>query len=180
MKKTALLIIDVQNGMFTKEDSVYNSEQILFNIKHLIVDARKHNIPIFYIQHNAMTGGVLEKGTEGWKIHPEVRPTSSSNIIQKTTPDSFYKTDLHNQLQKQNIEHLVLTGIQSEICVDTTCRRAFSLGYEVTLVSDAHSTWDSAELSAQQIINHHNQLLKWFATPKETKDILFDESYSHL
>ena len=176
MKKTALLIIDVQTGMFMKENLVYKSEKIIFNIKHLIADARKNNSPIFYIQHNAIVvGSRLETGTEAWKIHPGVTPTSSNIIIQKTTPDSFYKTDLNAQLRKRNIEHLVITGIQSEVCVDTTCRKAFSLGYKVTLVTDAHSTWDSTELSARQIINHHNQVLRWFAVTKKTMDIMFDE-----
>ena len=175
MKKTALLIIDVQNGMFMKENLVYNSEKIISNLKYLIEDARKNNSPIFYIQHNANIGSRLETGTEEWKIHPEVTPTSSNIIIQKTTPDSFYKTDLNGQLRTRNIEHLVITGIQSEVCVDTTCRKAFSLGYKVTLVTDAHSTWDSTELSAQQIINHHNQVLRWFAVTKKTMDVMFNE-----
>ncbi|TQR10931.1 isochorismatase family protein [Psychrobacillus soli] len=61
------------------------------------------------------------------------------------------------------MEHLVIAGIQSEVCVDTTCRRAFSKEYKVTLVSDAHSTWDSKEFLAQQIISLHNDVLRWFA-----------------
>ena len=175
MKKTALLIIDVQNGMFMKEDSVYNSDEILFNIKQLIANARSNHVPIFYIQHNAKTGSRLEHGTEAWEIHPEVAPSSSNIIIQKTTPDSFFKTDLNAQLRNKNIGHLVIAGIQSEVCVDTTCRNAFSLGYKVTLVTDAHSTWDTSELSAEQIINHHNQVLRWFSVPKKTKDFIFNE-----
>lgn len=94
-------------------------------------------------------------------------------MIQKTTPDSFYKTKLYEELQKLHIEHLVVAGIQSEVCVDTTCRNAYSLNYKITLVLDAHSTWDSEELSAQQTINHHNQVLRWFAETKETRDITF-------
>ncbi|MFD2446865.1 cysteine hydrolase family protein [Bacillus sp. CGMCC 1.16607] len=171
MKNTALLIIDVQNGMFFEEDPVFNSEKLILNLKQLIETARSSNTPIFYIQHNEPSG--LEHGTKAWEIHHEVNPTSTDIIIQKTTPDSFFNTNLDEELKKQNINHLVLTGIQSEICVDTTCRKAFSLGYDVTLVTDAHSTWKSSELSAQQIINHHNQVLKWFADTKETKDIMF-------
>ena len=117
----------------------------------------------------------MENGTFGWEIHPEIAPADDDIIIQKTTPDSFHKTDFEEQLQKQGIEHLVLTGIQTDICVDTTCRRAFSMGYDVTLVEDAHSTWNCGNLSAQQIIDHHNAVLKWFARSRKTSEIEFSE-----
>ncbi|MGM9986012.1 MAG: cysteine hydrolase family protein [Bacillaceae bacterium] len=172
MKQTALLIIDVQNGMFLEENPVFNSEKLLFNLKQLIVHARHNHIPIFFIQHNAPIGRALENGTEGWKIHPEITPTKADTVIQKTTPDSFYRTNLEEELKKQQITNLILTGIQSEVCVDTTCRSAYRLDYKITLVTDAHSTWDSSQLSAQQIIDHHNHVLQWFAQPKKTKDII--------
>ncbi|GIN85894.1 isochorismatase [Heyndrickxia sporothermodurans] len=169
MKNSALLIIDVQNEMFLEENPVFHSEKLLHNLKQLINNARSNGVPIFYIQHNDSS---LQNGTELWKIHPEISPSSSDITIQKTTPDSFHRTNLYEELMKQNINHLIITGIQSEICIDTTCRRAFSLGYDITLVTDAHSTWSSSELSAQQIINHHNQVLRWFAETKETKEII--------
>lgn len=170
MKKTALLIIDVQNEMFLEENPVYNSTKLIIKLKHLLETARSNHIPIFYIQHN---DSYLTQGSNEWEIHPEIKPDITDTIIQKTTPDSFYKTNLQDELQKQQIEHLVLAGIQSEICVDTTCRNAYSLGYDITLVTDAHSTWDSEQLTAQQIIHHHNQVLRWFADMKETKDVAF-------
>ena len=64
-------------------------------------------------------------------------------MIQKWTPDSFHETSLHDELKNKGIQNLILTGNQTEMCVDTTCRRAFSLGYDVTVVKDAHGTWDS-------------------------------------
>lgn len=173
MNNTALLIIDVQQGMFAEENPVYNGTQLLANIQQLIAYARSQHIPIYYIQHTEPTGREFEKGSPAWMIHPPIAPTEADIVIEKTTPDSFHQTDLHQQLQKRNIEHLLLIGIQSDVCVDTTCRRAFSLGYKSTLVTDAHSTWGSSELTAQQIIDHHNQVLRWFANTKETKDIVF-------
>lgn len=85
----------------------------------------------------------------------------------------FFNTNLDKELKKQEIKHLIITGIQSEVCVDTTTRRAFSMKYEVTLVTDSHSTWGSEELTAQQIINHHNQVLSWFANTNETSEVEF-------
>jgi nicotinamidase-related amidase len=163
MEKTALLIIDVQNGMFLEECPVYNGVKLLHHLNQLLSKARSKGIPIYYIQHGAPAGKPLEYGTRGWEFHPEIAPHEKDLIIQKTTPDAFYKTTLDDELKKQGIENLIITGIQTEACVDTTCRRAFSMDYKVTLVSDTHSTWDSEEITAQQIINHHNNILRWFA-----------------
>ncbi|WP_179133909.1 cysteine hydrolase family protein [Halobacillus massiliensis] len=171
--KKALLIIDVQNGMYQEGHVVHEGERLLHNLKELIAKARAAGSPVFYIQHNAPAGTPLENGTNGWEIHPEIAPTLQDPVIQKNTPDSFFNTSLDEELKKQRIEHLVVTGIQSEVCVDTTCRRAFSLGYKVTLVSDTHSTWGAEEISAQQIINHHNRVLRWFADVSPSEHIRF-------
>jgi nicotinamidase-related amidase len=173
MEKTALLIIDVQVGMFLEENPVHNGKQLLENIKNLITKAREVNTPIFFIQHSEPAGEQLEYGTKEWEIHPDISPMESDIVLQKTTPDSFYNTILEEELKKRFINHLVITGIQTDLCVDTTTRRAFSMGYGITLVADGHSTWGSGELSAQQIIHHHNQVLHWFAKTKDTHTIEF-------
>jgi nicotinamidase-related amidase len=173
MAKKALLIIDVQVGMFIDDFPVHNGKHLLENIKQLISQARATNTPIFFIQHNEPEGQQLEYGTKDWEIHPELSPLENDIIIHKTTPDSFYKTPLEEELKKHSINNLILTGIQTDLCVDTTTRRAFSMNYELTLVSNAHSTFDSGELNAQQIINHHNQVLSYFASTRKTNEIEF-------
>ncbi|MFD2974359.1 cysteine hydrolase family protein [Peribacillus deserti] len=172
--KKALLIIDVQNGMFTEGNEVYKSVTLLENLNQLINQARSTNTSIFYIQHNGPVGHPLEYGTKGWGIHPNISPQNQDVIIQKTTPDSFLNTTLEEELKKHGIKHVFITGIQTEACVDTTCRRAFSAGYQVTLASDTHSTWSSNEITAQQIINHHNTVLRWFATVCPSHEIIFN------
>lgn len=173
MKNAALLVIDVQRGMFPEGDEVYDGDMLIHNLKSLLAKARAGNTPIIYIQHNAPKGRPLEYGTVGWEIHTEIKPHENDVIIQKMTPDSFYNTTLNEELKKRDINHVILTGIQTEACVDTTCRRAFSLGYKVTIASDVHSTWDSEEITAQQIINHHNRVLRWFADVRPANDIKF-------
>lgn len=84
-------------------------------------------------------------------------------IVEKTTPDSFHKTNLNQVLQEKEIEHVIISGMQTEYCVDTTTRRAFSEGYKVTLVSDAHSTFHTDVLRAEDIIKHHNVVFGAFA-----------------
>jgi nicotinamidase-related amidase len=169
----ALLIIDVQKGMFQEGSVVYKGNQLIFTLQKLIKKARDTNTPIIYVQHNAPAGKPLEFGKEGWEIHSEIAPRPFDIIIQKTTPDSFLDTTLEEELSRRDIKHLHLAGIQTEACVDTTCRRAFSKGYQVTLVSDAHSTWDSTEITAQQIINHHNGVLRWFADVHSSDEVDF-------
>ncbi|MCM2605779.1 isochorismatase family protein [Rossellomorea marisflavi] len=155
--------------MFKEGGEVHNAEALLQTITTLKAKAESMDIPVFLIQHEAPEGKLLERGTTGWAIHPQVK---GGPVIHKMTPDSFHQTDLHEQLQTRGVEELFLTGIQSEVCVDTTCRRAFSMGYKVTLVSDAHSTWDSGVLKAEDIIHHHNGVLRWFADVARSSQII--------
>jgi nicotinamidase-related amidase len=171
---SGLLIIDVQAGVFNETDPVFQGEILLTKIQNLIVKARSKGAPIFYIQHNARRGKPLEPGKPGWSIHPSIAPRSEDTIIEKKTPDSFFETTLQQELDKKGIQKLIITGIQSELCVDTTCRRAFSLGYQVILVKDAHSTWNTKDLTASQIINHHNDVLQWFSSSKNSDDNVFE------
>jgi nicotinamidase-related amidase len=174
----ALLVVDVQVGMFESRliSPVYNGDQLLTKIKELIEKARSFRVPVIYVQHSGGHGHPLEYGGSGWHIHPTISPSDGDLVVEKRTPDSFYQTTLRQELEAKKIKKLTLVGIQTEYCVDTTCRRAFSLGYDVTLVKDGHSTWDREVLTAPQIINHHNEILgSWFATLKEAARISFEE-----
>lgn len=169
----ALMIIDVQVGMFDPNDPVYRGEELLENIRQLIDKARSTDTTVIYVQHNEGVGEQLESGTPDWTLHPSIRPNEGDVVIQKFTPDSFYKTNLQEELEKHSIQEIVICGLQTEVCIDTTCRRAFSSGYKVTLVRDAHSTYDSKNLSAEQMVEHHNHVLRLFAELKESKEVLF-------
>lgn len=176
---TALLIIDVQVGLVDGSHAVYQNQQLLEHIASLLVQARATHTPVIYMQHDGEPGGRLEPETPGWQIHASVAPRSGETILRKRASDSFYGTILQEELRKRGIQHLVITGCRSEMCVDTTCRAAISRGYDVTLVTDAHSTTDSAILSAAQIIAHHNDALDDFGTDEHvvvirpTSEIVF-------
>lgn len=104
-------------------------------------------------------------------MHAAIAPQEGDNIVEKTTPDSFHKTNLNEVLQEKGIEHVIISGMQTEYCVDTTTRRAFSEGYKVTLVSDAHSTFDTDVLRAEDIVKHHNVVFGSFADVITLKDL---------
>lgn len=157
----ALIVIDVQVGMFESPliPPVYNGQELLAKVSDLIRKARSAGVPIIYIQHNGGKGHSLEQGKAGWFIHPSIAPMEGDVVIQKQKSDSFYNTRLQEELEKRDIKKIVIAGIQTDYCVDTTCRRAHSLEYDITLVKDAHSTWGTEVLSAPQIIAHHNYVL---------------------
>ena len=177
---TALLIIDVQVGII-EGFGAYRGREVLQQINDMRSKARAANVPIIYVQHNGEKGHPLEPGTKGWLIHPEIDPEEGELVIRKRASDSFFETTLQRELDARGIKHLVIAGCMTEYCVDTTSRRAITLGYDVTLVSDAHTTVDNERLTAAQIIAHHNAILDGFdagphaITLKPAEDVTFQE-----
>jgi nicotinamidase-related amidase len=175
-RNTALLIIDVQSAFFDKNYDVYvyRGEEFLSTIKDLILRARAAEVPVIYIQHDGDKGTPFETGKPGWPIHPAIEPQNRELVIHKRTPDSFYNTTLQAELESRGIRKLIIAGIQSDWCVDTTVRRAYSLEYDVTVIEDAHTTYDTAILNAPQIIAHHNLIFGGrFAKLKKAEEIDF-------
>ena len=170
MSNKALLIIDVQNGMFQRSSSVYEDAKLLYNLKKVTASAKAEHMPTYYIQHES--DGSLKRHSIEWQIHPFLHIERDDEVIYKKTPDAFYQTNLEEKLQANEIEQLIVTGIQTDICVDTTCRSAFSKGFSIDLILDAHSTWGNSALSANQIIQHHNQTLRWFTNTISTDEFV--------
>ena len=156
---TALIIIDMQKGFFNPKHLVYKADILIDNINKLINLARAERVKVIFIQHNGGKNHPLEENTEGWQLIDSINIAPDDIKITKSDTDAFLHTSLNEYLDKCGITKLVIAGLQTEYCIDTTCRRAYSLGYEVTLVSDAHSTYDNQSISAPQIIAHHNALI---------------------
>jgi len=160
-KDMALLVIDGQVGLI---NVVYRGLDVITRVADLIASARAAGAPVIYLQHDGESGSRLEIGSPGWYIHPVITPAHGDCVIRKPAPDAFYQTHLNDCLRTKGIRHVVIAGCRTEICIDTTSRRALSLDYDVTLVKDAHSTLDSNTLTAAQIISHHNETLGDFGT----------------
>lgn len=169
---TALLVIDAQVNMF-QPDPVYDADRVRAAIRDLIGRARAAGAPVVFVRNNGGPGDPDEPRTAGWAIHPDLAPAGGETLIDKHTPDAFHQTKLSGVLAERGVGQLVLAGMQTEYCIDTTCRRAFSLGYEVTLAADAHSTYDGV-LPAAQIIAHHNAVLNAFAAVRPAAQIAFE------
>lgn len=155
---TALLIIDVQQALCYGEYAAFEAERVIGCINLVSRKARTAGAPVVVIQHESH-GGPLDYRTDGWRLADGLDTLSTDLLVRKTATDSFHNTELQSVLQARGVTRLVICGLQSEFCVDTTTRRALALGYPVTLVSDAHSTQNNSVLSAAQISAHHNETL---------------------
>ena len=167
MSKTALLVIDVQTGFTDGDPAVFDAPGMLARIHSLIAHARTADVPVIFVRH-------VEALEYDGPLHPTLDMQPGDPVIDKLTPDSFYETTLQETLQGLGVESLVLAGFQTEYCIDTTARRAFSQGYRVTLVADAHSTFPGETLTAEQIIAHHTGVLRGFAAVKPIAKISFE------
>lgn len=156
--KSALLIIDVQQALFDAQPAPYEAEQVIARINQLSAKARAQNVPVIWVHHE-VADSAMSYQSAGWQLQGDLIATDSDIRVRKTTPDSFLRTDLQQQLEQLGISELVICGYASEFCVDTTTRRAAGLGYPVTLVADAHTTVDKAHATGAAIRQHENASL---------------------
>lgn len=173
--KKALVIIDMQIMPFIWKEyggkSLYNEGSLIANTKHLIQNAKKSGAPIYYVMHTEKGESPRAEGQPLWQVHPEIAPLGNDKLVVKYHADSFFETELETILNEQGITNIVICGLQTEFCIDTTCKSAFSHGFSVELAADCHSTFDSDLLSAKQIIAHHNSILSQFAQVKPVAEI---------
>jgi nicotinamidase-related amidase len=155
---TALLVIDVQQGLCEGEHDAFESQQVIGRINQVSAKVREAGGLVVFVQHES-TSGYLEFETDAWQLARGLQVEAEDLRIRKTSPDAFHRTELEHVLGKHGITELVICGMHTEFCVDTTARRALALGFPVTLVGDAHTTEGNRHLSAVQVIRHHNETL---------------------
>lgn len=155
----ALLVIDVQQGLFAPEPQPANAADVIARINQLTERARAQGVPVVFVQHEATEGEHFRHGSEAWALESGLVVADTDLLSRKTTPDSFHRTDMEATLKGKGVSHLVICGCATEFCVDTTVRRAAALGYDITLVSDAHTTHDKPHAAAAAITAHHNATL---------------------
>lgn len=152
--RTALLVIDVQRALFDPEPRPADADAVVRRINGLAAAARAARAPVIYLQHETATGDLVN-GSDGWTLERRIEVHPEDQRLHKTTPDSFQRTGLERILRKVGVTRVVVCGYATEFCIDTTVRRAASLGFAVTLAADAHTTHDKAHASAAMIRAHH-------------------------
>lgn len=142
LSDTTLLVIDAQvdyepGGLLELPDH----GAAIDNIAILLRAARMHHAPVLHIAHQGSAGSLFDPATGG-RISTAVQPVGDEAVISKTLPNAFAGTNLHDQLQAIDTEHIVLVGFMTHMCVSSTARAALDLGYATTVVSDATATRD--------------------------------------
>ncbi|QCB46593.1 cysteine hydrolase family protein [Hydrogenophaga sp. PAMC20947] len=155
---TAVLVIDTQQGLCEGEGAAHDCAGTIDRINRITRKARAAAAPVVFIQHESQAG-YLEHGSPAWQLARGLEVSPGDLRVRKTTPDSFLRTELEALLQSRGITQLVICGMHTEFCVDTTTRRALALGYPVVLVSDAHTSAGNDAIGPQQVIAHHNATL---------------------
>jgi nicotinamidase-related amidase len=157
MLKTAVLVIDMQRGLYDDLPRPYEAGEVAQRVNALTERARAAGVPVAFIQHENTVD--LEFDSERWQLADALRVIAGDTKIRKTTSDSFLRTPLEAWLAGQAVQRVVICGYSSEFCVDSTVRRAAALGYEVVLAADAHTSHDKPHATGAFIRAHHNATL---------------------
>ena len=175
--KTALVVIDVQNCVV---HGTPRRDAVVANVGNLVEKARREQVPVVWVQHSDEQ---IERGSDGWRIVPELHPDDAEPLVEKKYGDSFEDTNLETVLSGLGVGRLVVVGAQTDACIRSTLHGAFVRGYDATLVSDAHTTEDQTEWGApppEQVIAHTNLYWTYQTAPGrkagtvETKDVDFN------
>ena len=173
---TALLVVDVQNGVVA---GAYERDAVVANVGSLVEHARRERVPVVWVQHS---DAQLAKGSDDWRIVPELTPGGAEPLIEKNYGDAFEDTALETVLSGLGVGRLVVVGAQTDECVRSTLHGAFVRGYDATLVSDAHTTEDLTAWGVpppDQVIAHTNLYWRYQTAPGRTagvtptKDVTF-------
>ena len=173
---TALLVIDVQNGVV---DEAHDRDAVVARIGSLVQRAREAEVPVIWVQH---VDEDLPEGSDAWQYVPELNVGDDEPVVGKYYGDSFEDTNLETLLAERGVGHLIVTGAQSDQCVRSTLHGAIARGYDATLVGDAHTTIDLSKYGApspDKVIAHTNLYWKYHEVPGrkggvvETADVRF-------
>jgi nicotinamidase-related amidase len=160
--KTALLVIDVQNGVVGE---AYARDTVVTNIATLVDQARAADVDVVWVQHHS---DELARGSEAWQYVPELVVLDSEPVVHKAYGDSFEETDLESVLADRGIGRLLVAGAQTDACIRSTLHGAIVRGYDATLVADAHTTEDLSSYGApppDKVIAHTNLYWKFHSAP---------------
>lgn len=162
---TALLVVDVQNGVVR---DAHDRDAVVANVRRLVEEARRKRIGVVWVQHSDEQ---LARGSDDWQIVPELVPSDAEPLVEKSYGDSFEDTILETVLSRLAAGRLVVAGAQTDACIRSTLHGALTRGYDVTLVSDAHTTEDQTAWGAPppaSVIAHTNSYWTYQKAPGRT------------
>lgn len=154
--RKALLIIDMQKGSFTTKTPRFDTDGVVKRINELSGLFREWGFPVIYIQHDGTGTGEFEKNTPEWELLDAMNIETSDILIDKYANDVFYNSALQPKLTELNATELLITGCATDFCVESAVQSALTKDYNVTVVSDGHTTGERPHLKAEKVIEHYN------------------------
>jgi nicotinamidase-related amidase len=154
----ALLIIDMQTALVP---ALWLGEELASRITLVAQRARSQGVPVIAIQQTGPAGTPFDPEDPGWQLSPRLRLQDDDLRLRKSATDSFFRTNLAEILAARDVDTVVITGAATDYCVDATARSALSHAFDVILLGDGHAPGaeGDADLSPEQIVRHHNQIL---------------------
>lgn len=162
---SALLVVDVQNCVV---EGAHERDAVVANVDSLVDQARRAHVPVVWVQHS---DDEIIRGSDGWRIVPELKPADNEPLVDKNYGDSFEDTNLETVLSRLGVGRLMIAGAETDACIRSTLHGAFVRGYDVTLVGDAHTTGDKSQWGApppDQVIAHTNLYWTYQTAPGRT------------
>jgi len=151
-----LLIIDLQKGSFASNTPRFDTDGVVERMNELSDLFRKSVLPVIYIQHDGTGTREFAKNTSEWELLDALNVELTDILIDKYANDVFYKSILQSKLKELNTTELVITGCATDLCVESTVQSALAKDYEITVVSDGHTTGERLHLTAEKVIEHYN------------------------
>jgi len=157
---TPVLVIDLQTGMFAspKFPAIHDADGLTARTRKVVGWAREAGHPVAFIRHDGEAGDELAPGAAGWPVWPALGQKDDEPTFSKSVGDAFSQPALVAWMRDTGAEGVILLGAQTDQCVAATVKGALERGLKVTVVGDAHSTWDFKGETAGQIIARHNAL----------------------
>jgi nicotinamidase-related amidase len=155
--KTALLVIDIQQVMIDEHPA--NEETFLSNVAALISAAHACGKEVIYVRHDGGVGDPLEKGTPGWQLFSSLHPAASEQIFDKQYSSAFKGTGLREYLAERGVEQLMICGMQTEYCIDSSVKAAFEHGFSVLIPSGATTTYANPFLTGERLIAYYEKMI---------------------
>ncbi len=157
MNHTVLLVVDVQTALIDAHP--FREQELIASIQTLLDAAREHGTEVVYVRHDGGSGDELEFGTDGWQIDRAIAPLPDERVFDKRYNSAFKDTGLHEYLTSRNICEIFLVGMQTEYCIDATCKVAFELGYSVVIPSGVTTTYDNVYLSGEMLVQYYEETI---------------------
>ncbi len=181
MKDTALVIIDMQKGIFATKTVKFDSDGVISRINFLSKKCRSSHCPVIFIQQDSSLWNRFIPNTTEWEILSELDVEEDDIAINKKTNDAFYQSELNVVLNDLNIMNLIIVGFATEFCVNATVQSALGADFNVTVIKDGHTTTDKEHMDAQTMIKHYNWVWQNLIPTKGKVEVIdFEEAVKRM